>query len=173
MLIQTQKQIDDLRQAFFQNAEKAKKEMIAYADHSSALQLFAAIKFDKLGLDPITGRKLNLIEQINQMYSDLVVLAAAEHLLRCYPGKTFALHMGPASGYDIESTDGQIAAECFAVTGIASNDKLRKDCEKLLASEAAHKYIFFYAHQISEKALSNRKNQYPQIHFQRICSLDG
>lgn len=42
------------------------------------------IKFNKVGYEPILGHKLNLIEQINQMFSYIVSLKAVEILLNIY-----------------------------------------------------------------------------------------
>ena len=138
-------------------------------DECSAV--FPTIKFEKQGVDPIAGTELNLIEQIHQMYSDLVVLFAVQELLGNYPGKVFELHLGPEAGYDIQSLDGQIVAECFAATSVASNDKLNKDCTKLLQSHAEHKHLFFYTHCDSKAMLQKRYQKYPEIKFQRLCQF--
>lgn len=50
------------------------------------------------------------------MFSDLVVLEGARRLLCLYPEKALSLNLGPSSGFDIDSIDGEIVAECFAVT---------------------------------------------------------
>lgn len=52
--------------------------------------------------------------------------------------------MGALAGTDIESADcGGIAAEVFSAVIPSNNNKLRKDMEKVAASNAAHKYVFF------------------------------
>ena len=171
MVVNTHTQVTKLRQTIVENAETAFSELKNYAQNTDALQFFASIKFIPLGKDPITGDALNLIEQINQTYSDLVVLAATHDLIDRYPEKTFILQLGAASGFDVQSTDGEVAAECFAVTSVSSNDKMNKDCKKLMKSEAEQKYIFFYTYQDSERKLQNRYKKYPDIHFERVYRL--
>ena len=168
MIITSLEQVIDLQQTILNNAEKVKEILEKSVANMSAVQLFAAIKFDKIGADPITGQKLNIIEQINQMYSDLVILDAVQNLMVAYPEKTFELHVGSSAGYDVASTDGQVVAECFAVTGISSNDKLNKDCRKLLKSKAEHKFLFFYSHCDDDTVLQRKYEKYPEIHFRRI-----
>ena len=133
-----------------------------------AMDFWAAFKFDRIGHDSISGQPQNLIEQINQMYSNLVVLNAADDLLDSYPGTSFELQLGVSSGYDIQSTDGSIVAECFAVTTVSSNRKLEKDCKKLITSNATEKYIYFYSHQDTEEKLQKQFVKHPDITFKRV-----
>lgn len=170
--ITTQEQVADLRKSITQNAEHSLAKLRTYTNTMDALHFFATVKFDKIGADPINGRSLNLIEQINQMYSDLVALAAVRYLLTCYPNQIFELHLGATAGYDIQSNDGQVIAECFAATSVTSNDKLNKDCRKLENTHAEHKYLFFYSHMDSEVVLQNRFHKYPNIHFKRFDHSD-
>ena len=168
MVITSHKQVSELRSTIFRNAQKSKEILANHLKSTDAVQLFALMKYDQIGIDPLMGEKVNLIEQINQMYSDLVVLAAVQDLLDRHPGKSFVLHLGTMAGYDVESTDGQIVAECFAVTSVTSNDKLNKDCHKLLKSKAEYKYVFFYTYKDSEELLEKRYKKYPEIHFERV-----
>ena len=48
-------------------------------------------------------------------------------------------HFISEPGFDIESLDGEIVAECFAVTMAASNGKLKKDSEKLMLKAEGRK----------------------------------
>ena len=171
MIISSHKQVEDLRLGILDNAEKSLERLKNDTQDQPALQFFGAIKFGKTGRDPLSGQPLNLVEQINQMYSDLVVLAGVRKLLDRHPGKCFELHMGPASGFDIQSTDGQVIAECFAATSVASNDKFNKDCKKLMNARAEYRYLFFYTHRDSEKMLGNRMAKYPEIQFEKITSI--
>ena len=168
MQISSNAQILELRECILRNAEVSKEKLMKCMESMDAVQLFAALKFEKQGVDPISGIELNLIEQIHQMYSDLVVLFATQELLENYPDKVFELHLGPEAGYDIQSLDGQVVAECFAATSVASNDKLNKDCTKLLQSDAEDKYLYFYAHCDSETMLQKRYIKYPEIQFRKI-----
>ena len=168
MVVNTHEQVAQLRKTIVENATSAFSELKEFSQQTDALQFFASIKFVPIGKDPLTGVPLNLIEQINQTYSNLVVLAAAHDLIDRYPGKSFDLQLGASSGFDVQSTDGEVVAECFAVTSVSSNDKMNKDCKKLMNSGVAHKYIFFYTYQDSDKKLQNRYNKYPDIHFERV-----
>ena len=168
MQISSNEQVAALRECILQNAEVSKEKLMKCMETMDAVQLFATLKFEKQGVDPISGIELNLIEQIHQMYSDLVVLLAMQELLERYPDKVFQLHLGPEAGYDIQSLDGHVVAECFAATSVASNDKLNKDCNKLLQSEANDKYLFFYTHCDSQMTLQKRYLKYPEIYFRRI-----
>ena len=82
------------------------------------------------------------------------------------------LNLGPSSGFDIETTDGEVVAECFASTTATSNRKLEKDCQKLLSkAESKRKYICFYTRNDSEEKLSKIYAKYPEITFMRISSF--
>ena len=171
MIVHTYEQIEQLREAVTANADISYRKLKEAADTMCARDLFVAIKFEKMGVDPISGKALNLIEQINQMYSNLVVIAAAQDLIDCFPDKSFDLQLGATTGFDIQSIDGQILAECFAVVGVASNDKLNRDCKKLMKTKAPHKFVYFYSHGDSDTMLKNRYHKYPEIQFRRICSF--
>ena len=168
MVIETQEQIELLRNAVLKNAEISFSSIQKCISNMTPLRFFAAVKFEKLGRYPINGHAQNFIEQVNQMYSDLVVLHATENLLLLYPEKNFELQLGVSPGYDIQSTDGLIVAECFAVTTVSSNRKLAKDCQKLIKSSAPNKYIFFYSHQDNEEKLQRQFDKYPEIHFKKV-----
>ena len=172
MKINKHEHIACLRNTIMSNADNAYATIQKSISRMSPLQFFATVKFEKVGRDPIEGYAQNMIEQINQMYSDLVVLAAAEDLLKQFPGITLELHFGAASGYDIESDDGSVVAECFSVTSVTSNRKLHKDCQKLQKAVAPIKCIYFYSHNDSEANLLSQFPKYPDIRFHRV-SLDA
>lgn len=52
---------------------------------------------------------------------------AVEYLYKIYPAQAFIVNWGNVPGYDIESADGTIIAECFAATSYKSNGKLAAD----------------------------------------------
>ena len=172
MIVSTQNEIDTLRKSVIQNAEASLAVMQRQITSADALSFFFSVKFDQLGHDPINGKPQNLIEQINQMYSDLVVLAAAEDLLQQHPGAVLELQLGSSAGHDIRSADGQIAAECFAVTSTASNRKMEKDCKKLMKSDAAVKCIYFYSHLDSDDRIASFAHKHPDIRFVRIKATE-
>lgn len=110
------------------------------------LELLYRIKFEDIGFDPFNAeRPLNFIEQINQTFTYLATLKAAQKLLIWYSGLTsLTLNLGTQSGSDIETDyDGGITAEVFAAVTPGNNDKLKKDIEKISKSQASHKYVFF------------------------------
>ena len=168
MLVKSKEQVAELRCAVTLNAEASYFTLRERMTQMQAMDFWAAVKFDRIGHDSISGQPQNLIEQINQMYSNLVVLNAVDDLLDCYPDTSFELQLGVSSGYDIQSEDGRIVAECFAVTTVSSNRKLEKDCKKLTASTASEKYIYFYSHQDSLEKLQKQFTKYPDIIFKRI-----
>lgn len=168
MIIESKSQIAELRSKIYANANKTYDSIVQTIEAESPLKLFADIKFNKFGLDPIEGTPLNFIEQLNQMFSDLVVLYAVEELLSKYPDKTFEVNFGAKSGFDIQSTDGMVAAECFAVTSVDSNGKLREDAKKLMKlPEEVKKYIYFYSQNDTECKLVKVYGLYPKITFIR------
>ena len=92
-----------------------------------------------------TGKTKQLIEMVNQYQTYLVTLKALEFLFEKYSNKSFIARFGNIAGYDIESTDGEIVAECFAQVSYKNNKKLDKDLEKLhFITGDAIRYEFFY-----------------------------
>ncbi len=113
----------------------------------SPLELLTALRFDTVGHDPLTGEPLNVIEQLNQTFTILVSLRAVERLIEMHPEtKGFRLALATSSGRDIESVElGLVAAEVFSATHPGSNQKLKKDIERLTSDPARHRYVFFAA----------------------------
>lgn len=169
MIIHSHKEIQILRQTIALNASKTFLEIKNLLSDLDPISFFARLKFEKIGADPIAGTAMNTIEQINQMFSALVVLEATDRLLYDYPDKVFDVQLGVTSGFDIESTDGSIAAECFAVTTSASNNKLVKDSKRLMDNcSAAYRYVFFYANDDCQEKLEKIYSRFPQITYVRI-----
>jgi hypothetical protein len=110
------------------------------------LEFLYRIKFEGIGCDPFNiQRPLNFIEQVNQTFTYLASFKAAKMLFSWHSGlPSLRLNLGTQAGTDIESDyDGGISAEVFAAVTPASNDKLKKDIEKISKSQAKHKYVFF------------------------------
>lgn len=112
---------------------------------NAALEVLAAMKFSTVGHDPIdSGRPLNLVEQLNQSFTYLASIAGARWLMERHPEcLPLTLNLGTTEGTDIISACGRFAAETFAATHPDSNDKLRKDVEKVRGAAAAHKFVFY------------------------------
>ena len=111
MEVKTVEEAEHLKKTILINAEKTFEQLKTKAESLSAMTFLAEVKFDKMGIDPLEGTELNFIEQINQMFSDLVVLEGAGQLLQLYPNTTLKLNLGSASGFDIESDDGERSEE--------------------------------------------------------------
>ena len=111
MVIKTAEEIENCKRAIFDNANETHERLKEKIRLLSATEFLEELKFDRLGADPMKGTELNFIEQLNQMFSDLVVLEGARRLLCLYPEKELRLNLGPSSGFDIESIDGEIVAE--------------------------------------------------------------
>jgi len=185
MIINNEEQLEDLKEKMYLSAEKAQERILHAAEQSSSdnlipasMALLFSMKFEKTGVDPLNGTDLNIVEQINQLFSNLVVMEAASDLLKLFPGKSFQLHLGTESGFDIESVNDEsddtprIVCECFAVTTAASNGKLKKDAEKLMSKAPdKKKYMYFYSHNDKEETLMRLYQKYPDITFKRIHTL--
>ena len=173
MVIKTVEEIENYQRTILDNANLTYDRLNEKASTLSATAFLEALKFDKMGTDPLMGTELNFIEQLNQMFSDLVVLEGARRLLCLYPEKELRLNPGPSSGFDIESIDGEIVAECFAVTTATSNRKLEKDCSKLMSkAPAKQKYIYFYSRNDTEEKLRRIYDKYPEIICTRILAFE-
>ena len=111
----------------------------------NALSVLARLKFSQAGCDPLDlERSLNFVEQLNQSFTYLASIEAARWLFQRHPENApFQLNLGTAPGFDVASLDGAIAAEVFAATHPDSNDKLRKDVDKMRAAPAMHRYVFY------------------------------
>ncbi len=172
MVIRTVEEIEKLKETILINAQKTVGQLSMKIASLPEMNFLEEVKFDGIGIDPIKGTELNFIEQLNQMFSDLVVLEGAHRLFCLFPEKELRLNLGPSSGFDIESIDGEIVAECFAVTTATSNRKLEKDCSKLMSkAPAKQKYIYFYSRNDAEEKLRRVYGKYPEIVFARIANF--
>lgn len=123
---------------------KARLQQLATDKHSS--EFLYQLKFKEVGCDPLdVGRKLNLIEQLNQTFTYVASFKAAEYVLQSRPQFTaLVLHLGTSSGWDIESEEnGGLVAEVFAAVDPMNNRKLYKDIEKVAKAKVLHRYVFF------------------------------
>src|SRR5438034_8800186 len=70
----------------------------------SPLELLTEMRFQTVGHDPLTGKALNVIEQLNQTFTILASLRAVERLIQMHPeANGFRLALATSSGRDIES----------------------------------------------------------------------
>ena len=112
---------------------------------SEPLRILFHLKFDKVGCDPLSpARELNLIEQLNQLFTYQASFQAVAWLLEHHPAHgPFVLNLGTSSGPDIASRDGQVVAEVFATVHPRNNKKLAEDIERQESRTALHRYVFY------------------------------
>jgi hypothetical protein len=127
-------------------SEGAMSAIQGLVQQGDPLALLEAVKFDKMGWDPMEPtRSLNFIEQVNQTFTALVSVRAVEYLFEHHPeAAPFRVNLGTAPGSGVESLDGSVAGEVFAATHPGSNGKLKKDIAEVAAVSAQHRYVFFH-----------------------------
>nr|MDP9179987.1 hypothetical protein [Gemmatimonadota bacterium] len=143
--ITTVDELSQLEKNIAASAAATAETLSRQLQEASDLSALARLKFDQAGCDPLDlNRALNFVEQLNQSFTYLASIEGAKWLLEHHPEHTpYHLNLGTASGPDIVSADGEVAAETFAATHPDSNDKLRKDLEKVRAIPAKHRYVFY------------------------------
>jgi hypothetical protein len=153
--------IQRLRKSILEAADKAARAIRDLA-HEPSMSLLAHMKFQELGFHPIDDRRLNLVEQINQTFTYLVSLAAAEYVLAHHSDATpIQLNLGTTAGYDLVSPSAGVAAEVFAAVNRTNNRKLAKDLVKVSGADAPNKYVFF--HCPGESPGSPHLDLFPQV----------
>ena len=152
------------KESVIRNLSYCREKLRAMLDSEDTLSLFAKLKYEKVGVEPLTGEAENLIEVINQAQTYLVSLMAVEYLFTQYPEQSFVVNWGNIPGYDIESLDGAIIAEVFAATSYRSNGKLAADLKRLASNTSAEKkYEFFHDKEFQETHQAYYKEKYPDI----------
>jgi hypothetical protein len=139
------KELEQLEQKLYLSMDKTLLQISSEITSNSSQVLFSKMKFGGIGFDPLnSNRALNIIEQINQSFTYLASFYALEVLFVEYPELApFRLNLGTAPGSDIESECGSLAAEVFAAVAPTSNQKLKKDINKVLGTDAKLKFVFF------------------------------
>lgn len=138
-------ELKQLEQKLYESMDKTLSQISSEITSNSSQTLFSKMKFGGIGFDPLDSkRELNIVEQINQSFTYLASFYALEILFTEYPELApFRLNLGTAPGSDIESECGELAAEVFAAVAPTSNQKLKKDINKVLESNAKLKFVFF------------------------------
>ena len=164
--------LTEYRATIMKNLETGLEQTKMMLETTDTLTFFKNAKFERTVIDPLSGKSENLIEVINQCHTYLVSLMAAEYLLKKYSGVSFSINLGNISGYDIESDDAQIIAECFAATSYKSNSKLTKDLKRLSENQKAiHKYEFFFDKEFTEKSKEYYQKKYPDIEIVKYSDI--
>lgn len=144
--IHSEKDADEIVEAVTRSAVRALDQIVQLPSSPAALRTLWSMKTEAVGCDPLNSdAPLNLIEQLNQTFTYLASARAAKVLLSRHPELVpFTLHLGTAPGSDIESqAGGGLAAEVFAAVNTQNNRKLAKDIQKVGATTAGRKYVFF------------------------------
>jgi len=168
----SQEQLNGYRKKIQDNLKAGMDGLNELMKSSDAVTFFHTIKFEKTLIEPLTGEPENLLEVVNQCQTYMVSIMAVEYLIEKYPGLSFTVNFGNVSGYDIESVDGSIIAECFAATSYRSNGKLAADLKRLTKNaEAIHKYVFFYDKEFSENNKLYYQKKYPDVEIVKFTEI--
>jgi hypothetical protein len=144
--ISSMAEIERLKAILLESSVQTRGRLIDLARDTNAADFLTKIRFGKVGCDPLDKKRhLNIVEQLNQMFTYLASLLAVECLLDVHPEAIpFTLNLGTSAGSDIQSSrDGGIVAEVFSTTNRSNNQKLKRDIKKIAEKEATHKYVFF------------------------------
>jgi hypothetical protein len=132
--------------------DKIRASAVRFHDWVSAqsgdpMDMLRRMKFEPIGFHPVEHRPLNLVEQINQLWTYSVAIAATKQLLELHPeAEGFYLAPGAhaSQALDIMSgLDGLVGAETFAAVHPNNNKKLAFDLDKLSARSERFRYVFF------------------------------
>ena len=172
ILVSNKLELERYKQIIHANLQKSFESMKCHLDDKDCASVFECFKYDKTAVDPLTGNPENLIEMLNQYQTYLVTLKALEYLFEKHSSKSFVARFGNIAGYDIESTDGEIIAECFAQVSYKNNKKLDKDLEKLSSITCETiRYEFFYDRAFNTDNYIAYKTKYPEINIIKFETL--
>ena len=172
ILISDKLELSRYAQTIYGNLQKSLESIKSVLDNDDPACVFESFKYDKIAIDPLTGSLENLIEMVNQYQTYLVTLKALEFLFEKHSNKSFIARFGNVAGYDIESTDGEIVAECFAQVSYKNNKKLDKDLEKLSSITCETiRYEFFYDRAFNTDNYIAYKTKYPEINIIKFETL--
>ncbi len=138
--------LDRLEGRILRSVETSVATLKRLLESGDSIGLFAKLKFIDVGIDPLNeNRPLNLVEQLNQTFTYLASIVGARWLASRHPESLpLTLNLGTSPGFDIQSGCGKFIAETFAVTHPNSNDKLRKDVDRLENHKLAeHRFVFY------------------------------
>lgn len=165
-------ELEEYRKTILSNLTNSLQNLKTVFESDNSVEVFDACKYDKIVFDPLTGQRENLIEMLNQHQTYLVTLKSVEYLLNKYPSKSFIARFGNIAGYDVESTDGRVVAECFAAVSYRNNQKLYKDLKKLdLVKCDVSCYEFFYDKAFDHKDYALYGTKFPGIQIVKFESL--
>lgn len=147
-----------------ENLGKSRQHLASLCASEDGFSLFQQLKFKKTVVEPLSGQPEHLLEAINQSQTYLVSLAAVSLLFHLHPGHSFRLNWGNVPGYDIQSDDNSIIAECFVATSYRSNQKLRRDLLRLSQNTtAAFRYECFCDRTFTDKSRIYYEKLFPMV----------
>ncbi len=165
-------ELNNYKNTILDNLNSSANMLQKVLSNNDALDAFKIFKFEKMAAEPLSGNPENLIEVINQAHTYLISIMAVEYLYKLHPAQAFIINWGNIPGYDIESVDGTIIAECFAATSYKSNGKLTADLKRLAGNtEAEYKYEFFYDKDFTENHKEYYKEKYPDIEIVKFKDI--
>ena len=142
LAVSSEAEINRLVTSIRRAANQSKLVLRDLIESNDSISLLSHLKFRQCGRDPLDAdRPLNLVEQLNQSFTYLASLEASRILLRKGLATSLTLNLSTAPGSDIEASD--LAAEVFAATHPGSNQKLRKDYDKVRAINVKRRFVFF------------------------------
>jgi len=172
VLINSIEELESYKKTIVNNLKESVEAIRTVINSRDALETFQSFKFDKIAVEPLTGKPENLIEVINQSQTYLISIMAVEYLYKIYSHQSFMINWGNIPGYDIESVDGTIIAECFAATSYKSNGKLTADLKRLQNNTTAlYKYEFFYDKEFTENHKAYYQEKYPMIEIVKFQDI--
>lgn len=135
-----------LQKRIIQQSDKTIEDLRLLFSTEHSLSVLKKIKFEKLVTDNIFNDRMNFIEYLNQTFTYLVCLYAANTILKRFSPNAVIINFGTQCGYDVSSVCGSIVCECFSSTSVKSNEKLKKDVLRLHRNTTAkEKFVFFYS----------------------------
>lgn len=172
IIVRNTDELDKYKNTILDNLNNSVNMLQQVLSNNDALGAFKIFKFEKMAAEPLSGNPENLIEVINQAHTYLISIMAVGYLYKLYPAQSFVINWGNIPGYDIESVDGTIIAECFAATSYKSNGKLTADLKRLAGNtEAEYKYEFFYDKDFTESHKKYYKEKYPDIEIVKFNDI--
>ena len=165
MRFATLSDLQALQQQVLEQAERSVSELSLMCAPDKALHILKALKFERLISDPIFGEKLNFIEYLNQLFTYLVCIYAGIDIMKRWPSTVIVINFETQAGFDVASEDGAIVCECFAATSVKSNEKLKKDLQRVSSSGAQQRLVFFHtaSFNLDEPYIERMKKQYPDV----------
>lgn len=173
-------ELHELKRAVLLQMDRCTVEMRAVMQSKQAQEILRKIKFQKLIEDHIFDERLNFVEYLNQSFTYLTCIVAAELILTMYPEKNVTINFGTQSGYDVFTEDGDVICECFTVASVKSNEKLKKDVARVHENQQAiKKLVVFYSEDMDAEMdyINKVKRKYVNVEiygltFQKLIAAD-